>query len=120
MFNDEIKKAIGAHGRWKGRLTLAIETGKSEFTPDKVSADRHCDFGQWLYGPTIPGAEKAGEHYKAVQKLHAEFHKIAGDVLSLALAGKKDEARKLMGAKSRYLAVSAALTGAMMKWERAA
>jgi len=40
--HDEISKAIGAHGLWKGRLHRAIENGTSESTPEK-----------WVCIPTI-------------------------------------------------------------------
>jgi hypothetical protein len=114
--HDEIEKAIGAHGMWKTRLNDAIETGKSEFAPEKVCTDNQCEFGKWLYGATITAADKVGDHYEGIRKLHAEFHKITGDVLKLALEGKKAEAQKLVGTGGRFANLSAELTRAMMKW----
>ena len=55
---EEINKAIGAHGMWKFRLDQAVEKGTSEFTVDNVRKDNLCDFGRWLYGPTVPAAMK--------------------------------------------------------------
>jgi len=43
---EEITKAIGAHGMWKQRLRQAIDTGKSEFTVERVRPDNLCDFGK--------------------------------------------------------------------------
>jgi hypothetical protein len=104
---------------WKARLNSAIETGASEFAPEKVCTDNQCDFGQWLYGATLTVADKAGDHYEKVRKAHSEFHKLAGDVLRLALAGnKKDEARRLICAGSRFADLSASLTTAMMAWRK--
>jgi len=113
---DEITKAVGAHGMWKKRLDSAIDTGSSEFTPERVCADNQCDFGKWLYGGTITAADKTNPHYEAVRKRHAEFHKSAADVLKLALAGKKNEAHRLIGTEGRFTAASADLTKAMMTW----
>ena len=113
---EEIKKAIGAHGMWKSRLISAIKTGKSDFTPAKVCTDNQCDFGHWLYGATIAAADKASPSYETVRKLHGEFHKIAGNILSLALSGKKEEAEKLMETGSPFAKLSAELTQAMMTW----
>lgn len=113
---EEIKKAIGAHGLWKARLVAAIETGKSEFVPEKVCTDNQCDFGKWLYGVTITSADKTGSHYESVRKLHAEFHKIAAKILELALAGKKDEAKKMMDPGSEFASLSSKLTVAMTQW----
>lgn len=114
---EEITKAIGAHGLWKSRLASAIETGKSDFTVDKVCVDNQCDFGRWFYGTTLTAEDKKNPSYEVVRKLHAEFHKITGDVLRLALAGKKEEAKKLIDDKSHYFKLSTELTQAMMKWK---
>jgi hypothetical protein len=113
--HDELKKAVAAHSLWKTRLAAAIDTGKSEYTSESIRTDNQCEFGKWLYGPTITATEKAGKHYEGVRKLHAEFHKLAGDVLKLALAGKKDEAHKMIES-GPFANLSADLTRAMMKW----
>jgi hypothetical protein len=114
--HDEIRNAIGAHGLWKSRLASAIETGKSEFTPEAVCTDNQCAFGKWLYGTTITPADKRGAHYETVRKLHTEFHKVTGDVLKMALTGKKDEAQRLVDPHSRYISLSGELIRTMMKW----
>jgi hypothetical protein len=115
---DQINDAIAAHGMWKARLNSAIDSGASEFAPEKVCTDNQCDFGRWLYSPTFTAADKAGAHYETVRKAHAEFHKVAADVLRLALAGSKDEARRLIGMGSRFGTLSASLTAAMMAWKK--
>ena len=51
---DEITKAVGAHGVWKMRLRTAIDTGKADANAADVAKDNACAFGQWLYGPAIP------------------------------------------------------------------
>ena len=117
---DEITKAIGAHGMWKARLKAAIDSGNSEFRPDQVCVDNLCDFGRWLYGSTIAPAEKAGQHYRVVLKCHAEFHKLAAEALGRALAGKKAEASMLINPGSRFANLSVELTTAMMAWAKSA
>ena len=62
---------------------------------------------------------KGGGDFKEVQKLHAEFHKAAAQVLQLALQGKKTEAEKLL-AHGAFPDVSARLTSAMMHWQKSA
>lgn len=116
--HDEISKAIGAHGMWKTRLNTAIATGKSEFMPEKVCVDNQCDFGKWLYGASLTGADKHDPHYEKVRTLHAEFHKLAANVLTLALEGKKEEAKKLVEPSGRFAGLSAELTMAMMDWAK--
>ena len=114
---DEITRAIGAHGMWKTRLMMAIESGSSEFDPIKVCQDNQCDFGHWLHGATLQATDKANPNYEVVRKLHTEFHKLTGEILRLALAGKKQEALAQMAMGSRYATLSGELTKAMMKWK---
>ncbi len=38
-FDDEINKAIGAHGVWKMRLRTAIDIGKGDAHPADVAKD---------------------------------------------------------------------------------
>jgi hypothetical protein len=117
---EEITKAIGAHGMWKARLRTAIDTGKSDVTAADVGKDNACAFGQWLYGSTLDPAARSSGDFKEVQKLHAEFHKVASQVLQLALQGKKAEADKMMVQDSVFSDVSGRLTSAMMHWQKSA
>ncbi len=116
---DEIKKAIGAHGMWKSRLLTAIETGKSEFAPDQIRHDNQCDFGRWLYGAALAASAKQAPEYEACRRLHAEFHQEAAKVLGLALAGHKDKALSAMSNTGSFADISGHLTGAMFKWSKA-
>ena len=112
-----LTKAIAAHGAWKRRLADAIASGTDAATPDKVRVDDVCDFGKWLYSADAP--TKADPHYAGIRDLHAQFHRAAADVLSLALAGKKADAEKAMTFGSAFAAVSSKLTSSMMEWNKA-
>jgi methyl-accepting chemotaxis protein len=114
MDKSMITKAIGAHGMWKNRLNDAMDTGKSEFTPERVAPDNLCDFGKWLY--SLPAGDRGSEHGAKVQRLHAAFHKEAAAVLRLCLAGQKQNAQKSMAAGGAYAQTSADLTYAMTDW----
>jgi len=113
---DEIHKGIGAHGMWKHRITDAINTGKSEWSPPLVRQDNQCEFGKWLHA--CQAGDKTPVHYDKVKELHAQFHKAAADVLQLALAGKKAEAEAAIALKSEYKMASSALTSQMMAWKK--
>ena len=112
---EEITKAIGAHGMWKQRLRQAIDTGKSEFTIERVRPDNLCDFGKWLY--SLPPGDQKSSHWKTVQDLHGKFHAQASHVLGLAVRGHKQEAEHELAAESKFTKISSELTGAMMKWK---
>lgn len=111
---DEVTRAIGAHGTWKRRLSDAIESGRSEFSVAKLSVDSACDFGKWFYA--LPAAERLTDDARKVQQLHAAFHREAGTVLASALTGNKADAAKRLSVSSPFAKVSADLTGAMMQW----
>jgi len=111
-----IDKAIAAHARWKSHLREAIETGKSEFTIDRVRPDNVCEFGRWLL--ERPLDQRLGEQFKTVRDLHARFHVEASQVLEMALAGRRDEARAAMAVGSPFASVSAKLTASMSAWKR--
>jgi hypothetical protein len=49
--------------------------------------------------------------------LHANFHKIAGEILGLALAGKKDEALKQIEVGGLYYITTGKLVLALRAWK---
>jgi hypothetical protein len=116
ILTAEIERAIIAHVLWKSHLHNAIERGVSEFTVEKVEADNLCEFGKWLFG--LPAAERPTRHWQIVQQLHAEFHREAAHVLSLALQGRKAEAYQAVDLESLFMKTSAKLTQAMREWQQ--
>jgi len=117
-FEDEIAKAIGAHGVWKMRLKTAIDLGKADAQAADVAKDNVCAFGQWLYGSSMPPAAKASMDYATVRRLHADFHKCAAKVIECVGEGDKAKAGALLAGE--YQKVSSDLSAAMMKWKAAA
>ena len=115
---DEITKAVGAHGVWQMRLRTAIETGKADANAADVATDNACAFGQWLYGSAIPAAARTSSDYATVRKLHADFHQCAAKVIECVCHGDKAKADALMAGD--YHKVSGDVTSAMMKWKAAA
>lgn len=118
MIIREIDKAIGAHGMWKHRLKMAIETGEVDTPVETIHTDNHCDFGKWLDGPTLTLTDKTSKHFKTVKELHEEFHETAARVAKLAVSGNEAEAEKMMAFGGEYSAISAKLTAAMMEWKK--
>jgi hypothetical protein len=112
---EEIKAAIGVHGMWKARLKKAIEKGASEFSPDIVARDDRCDFGQWLAGAQME--LRISSYYQRCKELHRRFHIAAADVLSLAMNGRKDEAKQALETGDFYT-LSSSLMRLMVEWNR--
>jgi len=112
---DQINRAIAAHGTWKNRLKQAIDSGASDITPEKASADDQCEFGRWLHA--LPETERQSTGCREIAALHSCFHHEAGDVLRLALEGKKQQALQCLGIDSSFTAASSKLTSQMMAWK---
>ncbi len=110
-----LDRAIAAHAWWKYRLFDAVRTGKSEWTVQKVAAAEDCDFARWLAG-LLP-EDQSSEHYEKVAALHAEFHAVAAEVLSLALAGHSEEAHQAIALGSPFSLISSNLTMALSAWK---
>jgi hypothetical protein len=112
---ESIESGLAAHALWKKRLLEAIEKGRSDFQVATVRKDNACDFGKWLHG--LPAEDRSGEDFRKVLELHAEFHRAAGDILALAVEGKKEEARKQLEYGGAYGHVSGKLILAMNGWK---
>ena len=111
---NEISAAIQAHARWTFHLQDAIQSGRSEFTPETVAADDQCDFGKWLYS-RMGSANGDTALFTQIKELHAQFHQQTGKVLSLALSGGADKAALLIANGSEYKRLSEELISALTK-----
>ncbi len=116
---DEITRAIGAHGLWKGRLAAGIGNGGKDLDPAVVGRDDACDFGRFLYGPDMPAAEKASPHYQHVRTAHAAFHRCACTVVQDARAGRVAKAEAALNPGGAFNTASVEVTQAMMAWQAA-
>lgn len=109
-----IEKALAAHGAWKQRLRAAIEAGRSDFVVAVVQVDDQCEFGKWLYG--LDAVEKAHPRAMKIRALHADFHREAGRILAMALAGKKADAEAAVAPTSQFGKMSGALALELNGW----
>ena len=115
---DEIRGALGAHGRWKIRLHAAIEAGNGAFTVAEVEGEHLCDLGKFLHH-RVPMAARRSGHWRRCMDLHAQFHKAAARALQMALDGKKEAALAEWEASGKMAALSRALTGELLDWQAA-
>ncbi len=115
-FRNQINKAIGSHSLWKQRLMAAIEAGNPKLTVDQIAKDDACELGKWLYSASIPEALRQTPDFQACRELHAEFHKVAAEVLRLAVSGNKGAALAALGSDTKFANLSSALTLRLMQW----
>ena len=88
-------EAIDAHLRWKERLRDHIQgVGKDDLKVDIVSRDDQCTLGQWINGI---GGERFGQMpaFSVLRSRHAQFHRCAAEVLTVAQQDKKSALRML-------------------------
>jgi hypothetical protein len=114
---EHFTHAIAAHATWKSRLKQAIETGKSDWAVESVRPDGLCEFGKWLYA--CSSAETATERWRKIRELHAEFHREAARILTLALTGRTADAQAAYALGSHFSKTSADLTLALVAWRDA-
>lgn len=113
---DQITKAIGAHGMWKARLREAIDTGKLGTPIADIAAHDRCEFGKWLQGATLTSLHGSTDYTKVVA-LHAQFHRAASEVAGSVARGDRKGAESLLNGE--FSDASAKLTSAMMRWKAA-
>jgi methyl-accepting chemotaxis protein len=117
--NNMLKSAIAAHADWTSRLRAAIASGKLEIPVGTIAMDDKCQFGKWLYGEQLSGAEKQTDHYLTARQLHAQFHEVASKVAGQAISGRREAAESAMNSGSEYARISSALTAALNNWSAA-
>jgi hypothetical protein len=112
---EQIQRAITAHGVFKVRMGQMVETGSSEMSAATAGADDQCPLGQWLHNGLDPKL-KTSPGYQTVRDLHATFHRAAGDVMALSLARKRTEALAAMEMGTTFKQTSAKLVIALTNW----
>lgn len=110
----ELRRALVSHGDWKERLRIAVETGQSEISVETACRDDRCSLGRMLLN--CDAETKETMRWKCVRALHGDFHRTAGHVLELALAGRQREARAAMAYSSDFAGLSAKLAAELAAW----
>ena len=116
QIEQQIQKAIEAHGEWKQRLDNSIATGQSTHSVAIVCQDNQYALGRWLY--SLDATVKSSTRWRCVQTTHAEFHREAAQILELALAGDKRTARGRMTYSAPFTGLSNRLIAELTAWKR--
>lgn len=103
-------EAIGVHQRWKNRLKAAV-TGQSgeHLDADTVARADACALGVWL-GQLPPHAAIPADLLDALRAEHAEFHRLAAQVIRLADAGQTEQALQALRTDAPYSRASHRVT----------
>lgn len=100
-------EAISAHAKWKMKLSSYISKPDQSLQNSVVGADNQCDLGKWLYGEGQQYS-RLPEYTKLVSD-HAEFHKLAAEIVRNADSGHKVMDEIALGSKSKFASVSSAI-----------
>ena len=85
---------IDAHHGWKMRLKHWLNGQGPAIEAATAAADDQCSLGQWLYGK---GQQVAGlAQFQTLQREHARFHQLAGNIVQLHQQGRSEQARQLL------------------------
>ena len=86
----DLAEAIQAHITWKARFQNAINGESKEiFSPGEVSVDTGCELGKWIHSP-FSKIFHDQPHFENLKNTHAEFHKIAGDIVIKIQSNSKE------------------------------
>jgi hypothetical protein len=99
-----IMDAINAHIKWKIRLEKYLNgTSEETLDPKIVCRDDQCVLGKWIHGPALKHFQ-GDDGFKTLRDDHAQFHVIAGKVVTSVQANEKAAAEALM--KGEYMNAS--------------
>lgn len=113
ILSQQLRAALTAHELWRSRLVQAALTGRGTITVAAALRDDQCEFGRWLARlGDLPEVPQVGP----IRDLHRHFHEEAAGVLELALAGRRGDATRALGAGSRFDEASRKLTAALQDW----
>jgi hypothetical protein len=86
---------ISAHVMWKQRL-IALLAGNSneQLDPAAITLDNRCVLGKWIYSDGQSMADLPA--FEEVRTLHARFHQLAAEVVTLHLDGDTAGAGELL------------------------
>jgi len=113
----KLDDAITAHTRWKLRLQLFVEGAGDKLDSKVVCRDDKCELGAWIYGEGKSLA--ARPEFAAVQKVHATFHRCAGDVVRAIEVGDRAKADRLLATDGPFDVASKETVVAIVRLKRA-
>lgn len=112
----DLDRAIAAHADWKVKLRQALDE-HGVLDAERLSADCHCELGQWLHGP---GRTTLGSNpnFLSCVEAHRDFHTAAGAVARKINAKDYTSAATQLDVGSPFAAASTAVAVALRRLKR--
>ena len=81
FYGLDMKSALDAHLEWTQRLEAPMNgSSAEELEVAIVASDCHCILGKWIHGEAKQQFSQLPE-YRELQRIHADFHLTAGEIL---------------------------------------
>ncbi len=94
----DFEQARARHLLFKSKLRLILYGVEIDETP--VSSHYECAVGKWIYGHALKDYGHLAEMHE-LERVHADIHTAARDLISLYKGGKVEEARKGLGSMEK-------------------
>ncbi len=100
--------AVQSHIIWRDRLREQVREqvrggDLADLDPAIVGSDHQCPIGHWLYGAGRLRWARL-DSYERLRRIHAEFHRVAEQIVREAARGRADAAQQLL--RGPYVALS--------------
>ena len=96
-----LREVLAAHSAWKRRLARMLKEGdRRKIDLITIADDRVCELGRWLHGTGKEYFDHLDEYHEAVDA-HAQFHKIAAEVVIEFKSGNRHKAAELLRTRFR-------------------
>jgi hypothetical protein len=109
---EEIDAALHAHAAWRKHFKDYL-SGRASFDTKLAGVTDQCDFGRWLAAEghrLMPG-----EIHDQIAEAHAEFHRVAGEIVSKIKEKRFDDVRQDLGPDGAFNQSSAKLSDLLHK-----
>jgi len=114
--SEQIREAIGSHGKWKLRLRTAVQLNRMDMPVEELSNCNCCAFGKWLGQARH---SMAGDpHIAGVAALHSQFHAEAGRIARMIRDGQTADASAALADGKPFIETSEKLAHALIEWRR--
>lgn len=107
----DMDQAIMAHVSWKQRFRDHLD-GKLKLDAAIVQRPDLCELGEWLVEEEK--RYQAMPEFGVVKQRHAEFHKMAAEVLRTSVGQSHEQAAKLIAWNSAYGTATSACVSALV------
>lgn len=109
---EEIDAALQAHAAWRTRFKDYL-SGRTAFDTELAGVTDQCAFGRWLAkeGYRLMPSEIHGQ----IQETHAEFHRVAGEIVRKIKEKRFDEVKQDLSAEGPFNQTSARLSDLLHK-----